>query len=747
MATLSDSLVSSSARRLAIRKRPDLSARRQHYLGRTYWVVKEPVGLNYFRFQEEEYALLQKLDGHTSLDELKEWFEAEFPPQKITLEELQQFIGMLHRSGLVIADVPGQGKQLRQRRLDRRRKEILGALANILCIRFKGFDPERFLNWLYPKARWLYSAPVFCLCLVLMISAASLVIVQFDEFRAKLPSFYQFFSPHNALWLAIVLGLTKVLHEFGHGLTCKHYGGECHEMGVMILVLTPCLYCNVSDSWMLPSKWQRAAIGAAGMYVEVVIASIATFVWWFTSSDPPTLLNMLCLNVIFISSVSTILFNANPLLRYDGYYILADLTEIPNLRQKATTILSRKAAHWFLGIEPQEDPFLPERNQFFFVIYSVAAAVYRWFVVLSILWFLNQVFKPYGLAIIGHVIVAMSMVGLVVMPLYKLGKFFYTPGRMYKVKKPRLYASLAGLGAIILAFVFVPLPHSVLCSLEVQPRNPDRVFVRVPGTLEACDVQPGQRVEEGQVLGRLSNPDIDFKIAELDGKKRQLETRIEQQQRQSHSDPEAAAELGELREALASIKEQIAQHLVDKEKLILRAPASGTIMPPPWKPHKPGVEGQLASWWGTPLEPRNVGVPLDVSDAFCLVGDPARMEAVLYIDQGDIEFVARDQTVEIKLDELPFETFTGTIADKSPSESKISPHRLSTRAGGDLPTKMDEAGVERPMSTSYPAKVYLDDPEGLLRIGLRGRAKIHTRWQTLGQRAWRLLNQVITFKL
>ena len=150
MVTLHDSLVSSSARRISIRKRADLVARRQHYLGRTYWVVKEPIGLQYFRFQEEEFAILNMLDGDISLDEIKERFEDEFPPQKITLDELQQFLGMLHRSGLVVANVPGQGRQLNKRRGERKRKELLQAVSNILCIRFKGFDPERFLNWLYP---------------------------------------------------------------------------------------------------------------------------------------------------------------------------------------------------------------------------------------------------------------------------------------------------------------------------------------------------------------------------------------------------------------------------------------------------------------------------------------------------------------------------------------------------------------------------------------------------------------------
>ena len=164
-------------------------------LFRSYWVVKEPIGLNYYRFQDEEYAILNMIDGTTSLDEIKDRFEAEFPPQKITLEELQQFLGMLHRSGLIVADVPGQGHQLRKRRDDRRRKEILGAMTNILCIRFKGFDPERFLNWLYPKVKWLFSPVAVACCLAMVAVAIGLILVEFDTFRSKLPDFYQFFSP------------------------------------------------------------------------------------------------------------------------------------------------------------------------------------------------------------------------------------------------------------------------------------------------------------------------------------------------------------------------------------------------------------------------------------------------------------------------------------------------------------------------------------------------------------------------
>ena len=346
MPTLANSIVSSSSRKLAIRVRPDLKARRQRYQGRVYWVVKEPVGLQYYRFEEEEFAILQMLDGQSSLEDIAEQFEAEFPPQTIRVEELQNFVGMLHRSGLVLTDASGQGVQLKQRRDERRRKEIIGAMSNILSFRFRGFDPERILNVMYPWVSWFFTVPTMIICIVLASCALTLVTVQFDVFQSRLPSFQSFFAAQNWLLIAGVLGVTKVIHEFGHGLSCKHFGGECHEMGVMFLVLTPCLYCNVSDSWMLPNRWHRAAIGAAGMYVEIVIASICTFIWWFSE---PGFLNYVCLNVMFVSSVSTILFNANPLLRYDGYYILSDVMEIPNLRQKASSILSRKLGSWCLG--------------------------------------------------------------------------------------------------------------------------------------------------------------------------------------------------------------------------------------------------------------------------------------------------------------------------------------------------------------------------------------------------------------
>ena len=390
MVTPEDSLVFSSTQRMTVRKRPDLTARRQTYLGKSYWVVKEPIGPNYFRFQDEEYELLQKIDGNTSLDELKEWFESTFQPQKIMLEELQQFIDMLQKSDLVITDEPSQEEELKKRYAAQKKKKQ----RSVLYFRFKVFDPDPFLNWCYPKIRWLFSVPFFIFSILLVLSALTFVTVQFDLFYSKLPDFHSFFGPANGLWLIVILCLIKVLHVFGNGLMCKHFGVECHDMGIIIKLLSPCLYSDLSDSWMLPNKWKRAAIGAAGMYVEVILAAIATFVWWFTL---PGMLNMICLNIILVSVVSTVMFNANPLLCYDGYHILSDLVEIPNLRQKANSVVRRTAAKWFFGIKPPDDPFLPQRGRIFLAMYSITAGIYRCFVFLLIIWFICEIRKLYGL--------------------------------------------------------------------------------------------------------------------------------------------------------------------------------------------------------------------------------------------------------------------------------------------------------------------------------------------------------------
>ncbi|MCA9236262.1 MAG: biotin/lipoyl-binding protein [Planctomycetales bacterium] len=748
MPTLSDSIVSSSSRKLAIRVRPDLKARRQRYQGRVYWVVKDPVGLQYFRFEEEEFAILQMLDGDSSLDEIAERFEADFPPQTIRVEELQNFIGMLHRSGLVLSDSPGQGTQLKERRDERKRKELIGAASNILAFRFRGFDPERILNWLLPVGRFFFSGPMTAFNLLLVSCALTLVMVEFDLFRSRLPSFHTFFNAQNWLALGATLAVTKVLHEFGHGLSCKHFGGECHEMGVMFLVLTPCLYCNVSDSWMLPSRWKRAAIGAAGMYVEVVLASIATFVWWFSE---PGWLNYICLNVMFVSSVSTIMFNANPLLRYDGYYILSDLMEVPNLRQKATDILNRKLRKWCLGLEEPDDPFLPKRHQALFALFTVASFLYRWVVLLSILYFLNKVFEPYGLKVIGQTIAMASIWGLFAAPLWKGYQFFKVPGRLTKMKRLRMYVTLLVVAAAFAAVLLVPLPSHVYCPFEVQPRGATSVYVDSPGRLVEVNVEAGDPVEVGQLIARLENEPLQMEILKLESQLAAYETELKSLQRLRLHDASAAMEVDVVEEKIAAAKDQLAQQRDEYARLTIKAPVSGVVIPPPPAPeHKTDPEVELPEWFGSPLDPENRGALLNPEgprNMLCQIIDPQAWDAVMVIDQDDVDLVQEGQRVQLLLEEAAWHEFDSKIDHRATDAMDSTPMRLASTSGGPVPAQAEPDGVIRPLNTSYQATAPLDAAGGLLRSGLTGIARITTPKRTLGQRLYRYLSRTFNFEI
>ena len=747
MTTLAESLISSTSRPLTLRMRPDLSARLHRYHGRTFWVVKEPVGLNYFRFHEEEYAILCMLDGMSSLDDIKAQFEQQFQPQKITYHDLLQFVGMLHRSGLVISEAAGQGKQLCKRRGEKKWRELMGKLSNVFALRFRGVDPDRFFNAIYPYTGWFFRWYTVVCVMLIGLAALTLVGVNFETFTRRLPAFHEFFGPKNWLYLGATMAIVKVLHEFGHGLSCKHFKGECHELGAMLLVFTPALYCNVSDSWMLPNKWHRAAIGAAGMYVELFLASIATFLWWFSS---PGLLNSICLSVMFICSVSTVVFNGNPLLRFDGYYILMDILEIPNLRQKSTEITKRFFVWLCLGIEQPENPFLPHKHQWAFGLYTVAAVIYRWVVVFSILFFLNKVFEPYGLKIIGQLIALSGLVGLVVQPVWQLAKFFYTPGRMHKVKRERMAATVAVLAGAAAFVLFVPLPYSVKCTFEVQPRGAQQVHPVVAGQITEVVRRPGQAVQPGEPILKLVNPDLEMELLELEGSYEEAQQAIENLQQQGHTDSTALNQLEIAQKVRDAAFKQLEAKREEYGRLTVVAPegATGTIIPPPWRQDKvAAAQGRLKTWEGTPFDDRNVGALLTPSDLICQIGDPANMEAMLVVDQAYIDLVREGHPVRLLLESNTYQAYESQVEAIADSEMKVASRGMSAQAGGRLETKTDSTGMVRPLNTSYHVRVPLGEAAGELQVGMQGQARIYTGWQPLGRRLYRYLAKTFHFDL
>src|SRR5205085_1497544 len=279
---------------------------------------------------------------------------------------------------------------------------------------------------------------------------------------------HEFFTLKSIAYLYISLAVVKVIHEFGHGLSCKRFGGEVHEMGALLMCFSPALYCNVSDAWVLPNKWHRIIISFAGIYVELVIAAIATFVWWNTPTQP--FVNNMALSLMVVCSVSTVVFNANPLMRYDGYYVLADWLEIPNLRERSNRFLKNLVLEHCLGVEVQPEPYMALWRKILFVTYAIGSYIYRWVVTFTILWFMYNFLQPYKLQVVSQMLTVAAAGSMAGWPLWRLGKNIHRRGRLPDMKRWRVVLSSSVLGAALAFVCLVPIPISRIRGVGlVQP--------------------------------------------------------------------------------------------------------------------------------------------------------------------------------------------------------------------------------------------------------------------------------------
>ena len=423
---------------------------------------------------------------------------------------MEGFAQQLLTGGLAQNESPRAGKQLFDRRKKKRRQEWMQTLTNILYIKIPIIDPDRILKRMTRWLGWIFSAWFFLCSIGLMLSAVVLVGVNFNKFLDKLPDYHEFFTFKTVVNLWAALAVVKVIHEFGHGLSCKKFGGEVHEMGALFLCLSPALYCNVSDAWTLPNKWHRIIISSAGIYVELVIASIATWVWWYTPTQP--YFNNMALALMVVCSVSTVVFNANPLMRYDGYYVLADWLEIPNLRERANRFLSNLVQEHCLGIEVQPEGYMALWRRLLFVFYAVASYIYKWVVTFGIIWFFTSFLKPYKLEVVGQMLAVASLASMLGWPLYRLGKNLYKRGRLPDMKRWRVVTTGLVLTALVLFLALVPLPLNKVRGkglVEPQPDASIKVYVRYPGVLEKLNVHTGQHVEQGEELAVFRNIELE----------------------------------------------------------------------------------------------------------------------------------------------------------------------------------------------------------------------------------------------
>ncbi len=723
-----------AAEHLRVKLRPDLVVQPQFYEGMTHYVVKDPIGLKYFRFKVEEYFLLQQFDGKNTLQDVKRLFERKYRPQTITVDDLIRFASQLHEAGLIQVDTPDQAKALITRRRKNRWKRVWQFFANILFIKIPVIDPERLLTWMYPYFRWIFT-PAFVVTSVAMMGAALIsVLANWHTFYERLPSFQSFFNWHTILYFWLSLAIVKIIHEFGHGLTAKHFGGEVHEMGLLFLVLTPALYCDVTDSWLLPSKWKRIWISAAGIYVECFLASLATFVWWKTEQG---VLNSLMLATMFICSVNTILFNANPLLRYDGYYVLADWLEIPNLRIKSTQFFTYFFQEKILGLEIPVQSYLPRSRRVLFVTYAIASYLYRWLVTFSILFFLYQFLKPYKLGSISAMLAVGSLIPLVAVPIYQMFKFVGQPGRMRKVKKARAAAFFAAFAALVAAILMIPTPLQVSGSLVLTPARPEPVYAEVPGQVVTYYVRDGDPVKPGDPIAELSNLD---KLRERRHRQEEIDLNMAKHDVLYLSDDPAERDLAKVYLETAQKLEPAMETLIQQiGKLTLRAPRPGVVMGMP----DPETVGQ----W---LRPGGGGPDGKASKPLCEVANPKRLEAHLIVDQSDVDLIREKNHPRawLKVYGTSERTFKSRVEEVAKRNREDIPPELSNLAGGEIATEADKkTGQVKPVSAVYEVVIPIDNGDLILQPGLRGFARIDAGNATLGWWLWRLIAKTFHFTL
>ncbi|MER3415125.1 MAG: hypothetical protein C4297_02805 [Gemmataceae bacterium] len=716
-------------KRVRIALRPDLHYSKHVYEGRTYHVVKDPVSLRYYRFKEQERFVLDLMDGEHTLEEIQKAYEQRFPPERLTFEELENFVMQLLMAGLAENQSPRAGQLLYERYRKRRRQTILGSLFNILYIKMPVFDPDRLLDKLVKPLGFVFTGWFFAISVLFMLAALFLVASQWRIFLSKLPAYHAFFSFTTLLYLWAALGLVKIVHEFGHGLSCKKFGGEVHEMGVLLLVFSPCLYCNVTDAWTLPNKWHRIIIGAAGIYVELIIASLATFIWWHTDSG--TFVNNLCLSLMFVCSVSTIVFNANPLMRFDGYYVLADWLEIPNLRERANRFVQNLFMKYGLGMElPPEQP-MPLWRKGFFVTYAVTSYIYRWFVTFAILYFMYTFLQPYKLGVLSFMLGTAAVGVMVGWPAYKLTIAYRKRGRLPDMKRWRVAAVSAGVAALVAAVFALPVPVRIrsLAVVQVLPEGQKAIVVpQLGGYLQALHVRDGQTVKRGDLIATLVNPDLDLRCQtgqrELASRERQLAALDQLLLGAGRLDARIQADIHNVVTEMDLVKQELDALHTLREQLILRAPEEGVVC-------------------GIPT-PEEVGKWYDPGTVLGRVCQLSALRVVFPVESPDRKLLRPGTGASIHIHGTGFRRYRGFIRDISAIEAREIPPQLSNRSGGEVPTQPDPEKPlvsEKPQRQLFLVSVVLSDADEAVHPGVLARVRVDVERHTLW---WRLQRYLAT---
>ncbi len=679
---------------------------RHQYRGERWYVIEDRISRRTHRFDATAYLILGLMDGHRTLQKIWDAAVEKLGDAAPTQDQVIQLLAQLHAADVLQSDISPDLDELLRRRRRLAQRTLFAKVISPLAIKIPLFDPDRMLERWLPWYRPLFG-PLGALLWLAVVGWATVSAVQHWN-QLTLDISDRVLAPENLLIIGLVFPLIKAIHEFGHACAVKAWGGEVHEMGIMLLVLMPVPYVDASAANTFPEKRRRVVVGAAGMMVELLVAAFALALWL---EMQPGIMRAVLFNVMLIAGVSTVLFNANPLLRFDGYYILADLIEIPNLRQRAqqylTTGFQRRV--FGLNLPPSE---AARRERAWFVFFAVGSWIYRMVIVLGIALFIaTQYF------LLGVVLAIWAVASAVVWPLVGLLGFLALSPKLRR-HRLRAFASTGAIAGVFLGVVFF-MPVSSWTNAQGVIWLPEQLAVRggADGFVTKVIAQPGSEVRKGEVLIETSDPHLAPRIRALEAQRKELEARYQAES----IDRLVKAQITV--EQLKAVDADLSRARERLSDLVVRSPADGVFAVP---------------------------APQDLPGRYFKNGEqigyviPRRtMTARVLVPQQSVDLVRlRTEAVRVRLAERLSDTLNARILREVPQASDRLPSlALAQSGGGELALDPQGGANAKTLLTHFEFEIEIPAERW---TGLGGR--VHVRFEhgkeTIAEQAWRSLRQL-----
>ncbi len=708
--TFSESWYRIASQRLCLR--PGVRVRRQNFRGERWIILEDPFNNAYFRLLPAAYEFVARLRPDRTVQEVWQECLKRFPDTAPGQEAVIQLLAQLYFANLLQYHIAADTSQLFERFKKRRQREIGGRFLNLMFMRFPLLDPDRFLMKALPVIGWLINkAGLILWCLVVGLGIKVVV----DDWDALREQSQGVLAPGNLPLLYAALVLIKTLHEFGHAFFCRKFGGEVHVMGVMLMIFTPVPYMDATSAWSFRSRAHRMLVGAAGMIVELFFAAIAAFIWARTGNG---VVHTLAYNVMFVASVSTVIFNLNPLLRFDGYYILSDLLEIPNLSQRANLQLRFFAEKLLFGVRKVESPARTRTEANWLTTFGITSGIYRVIVFAGVLLVVADKFL-----ILGILMAAVCLISWVTVPVFKFINYLATSPRLDRVR-PRAVVVSAALALILVALLqFVPFPHHFRAPGILRATTRSEVINETAGIVDVVLVKSGEPVRAGQPLLWLRNRELELQIAHTLAKEREFESRV------LKATSEQIASLKPLQSELTATRQQLAKHRADEAALTIRARHDGVWI-------SPGIETLAGRF-------------ITRGNRLGLLVDPASFEftATVRQEDGDALFTRETAGAEVRLSGEAGRVVAVGGWEVIPGEQRTLPSAaLGWAGGGEVAVAPDDPHGQRAAepffevhaSVQAPSDVtLLDGRSGKIRFDLEPEPLL-PRWT---RRLWQLLQK------